>query len=120
VVVAGILQSFCEFGRQARDDIKPKILKTKFRFVLEGLWIVMMGVASVFLFIMNSWLGIASIIFFWLGLPFIVNPILRNRILPTWDEVKKELEPKGYNARDYWRGGWWMKETKATRKPAKK
>jgi hypothetical protein len=120
IVVAGIIQSYCEFGRQARPDIQPNILKGKFRYVMEGLWIFLMIIASAGLFLQNALLGVAAIVIFWLGLPFIINPILRNRLLPSWEEVKKELEPKGYNEKDYWRGGWWMKETKEKRKIAKK
>jgi hypothetical protein len=57
-----------------------------------------------------------GIIAFWLVLPFIITPIMRNRVLPPWDIVRKELEPKGYNERDYWRGDWWMIEPKQKRR----
>ena len=39
IILAAVLQAYCEFGRQARPDIQPKILKTRFRFVMEGFWI---------------------------------------------------------------------------------
>ena len=116
IILAAVLQAYCEFGRQARPDIQPKILKSGFRFVMEGLWIFLLIIASVALFL-NGWvLALIGIVAFWLVLPFIITPILRNRILPPWDEVKKELEPKGYNQRDYWRGSWWMKESKEKRR----
>jgi len=116
IILAAVLQAYCEFGRQARPDIQPKILKSGFRFVMEGLWIFLLIIASVALFL-NGWVpALIGIVAFWLVLPFIITPILRNRILPPWDEFKKELEPKGYNQRDYWRGSWWMKESKEKRR----
>jgi len=49
---------------------------------------------------------------FWLILPFLITPFMRNRLLPKWEEVKAELAPKGYTEKNYWRGDWWMKEKK--------
>ena len=116
IILASLVQLYCEFGRQARPDIQPRILKSRFRFVMEGLWIFLLIIASAALFI-NSWiLALIGIVAFWLVLPFIITPIMRNRILPPWDEVKKELEPKGYTQRDYWRGSWWMKNPKEKRR----
>ena len=116
IILAAVLQAYCEFGRQARPDIQPKILKSGFRFVMEGLWIFLLIIASVALFL-NGWVpALIGIVAFWLVLPFIITPIMRNRILPPWDEIKKELEPKGYTQRDYWRGSWWMKESKEKRR----
>jgi len=115
IILAAVLQAYCEFGRQARPDIQPKILKSRFRFVMEGLWIFLLIVASVVLFL-GGWVpAVIGIVSFWLVLPFIITPIMRNRILPPWDEVKKELEPKGYIQRNYWRGSWWMKNPKEKR-----
>ena len=122
IVLAAVLQAYCEFGRQARPDIKPKILRTRFRFVLEGLWILLMLIGAVMLWLpyFDSPAGVIlagiGLFVFWLVLPFIITPIMRHRILPPWDEVKAELEPKGYNERDYWRGSWWMIEPKQKRR----
>jgi ABC-type multidrug transport system fused ATPase/permease subunit len=116
IVLAAILQAYCEFGRQARPDVKPNILKTRFRYVMEALWIILMLGAAALLFLYHWLLGVIGIVAFWVVLPFIITPIMRNRILPPWDEVKTELEPKGYNERDYWRGSWWMIESKQKRR----
>jgi amino acid transporter len=122
VLVAAVIQVFCEFGRQARPDIKPKILRGRFRFVMEGLWVFLLTSGCVVLLFPGSpgnlLMVSIAIIAFWLVLPFVINPILRHRVLPPWDEVKKELAPLGYTEKDYWRGGWWMKEGKEKRKPA--
>ena len=120
IILAAVLQAYCEFGRQARPDVKPKILRSRFRFVLEGLWIFLMLIGAALLLFPGTttgaiWAGV-GIVAFWLVLPFIITPIMRNRILPPWDQVKKELEPKGYNERDYWRGDWWMIESKQKRR----
>jgi len=119
LLAAAVLQAFCEFNRQARPDIRRNIFKTKFRYVLEAFWIILMLGAAALLFLMQWILGIIGIVLFWLMLPFIITPILRNRVLPPWDEVKAELEPKGYNERDYWRGDWWMMESKQKRRKRK-
>ena len=120
IILASLIQLYCEFGRQARPDIQPRILKSRFRFVMEGLWILLLIVAAAVLFLNNWVLALIGIVAFWLVLPFIITPIMRNRILPPWDEVKKELEPKGYTERDYWRGSWWMKNAKEKRRSGKK
>jgi len=121
IILAAVLQAYCEFGRQARPDVKPKIFKTRIRFVLEGLWIFLMLIAAAALFFFNGvTMSLIGIVLFWLVLPFIITPIMRKRILPPWDNVKEELEPKGYNERDYWRGGWWMIETKQQRRKHQK
>ena len=120
ILLAAVIQMYCEFGRQARADIQPKILKTSFRFVMEGLWIILLIAAAVVLFLSSWILALIGIVAFWLVLPFIITPIMRHRILPPWDEVKKELEPKGYTERDYWRGSWWMKNAKEKRRGGKK
>ena len=120
ILLAAVIQMYCEFGRQARADIQPKILKTSFRFVMEGLWIILLIAAAVVLFLSSWILALIGIVAFWLVLPFIITPVMRHRILPPWDEVKKELEPKGYTERDYWRGSWWMKNAKEKRRGGKK
>ncbi|MDD5288379.1 MAG: hypothetical protein PHY28_04640 [Dehalococcoidales bacterium] len=119
LLVAAILQAFCEFNRQARPDIKRKIFNTRFKYVFEAFWLLLMLGASALLFLLNWLLGVIAIVLFWLILPFIITPILRNRILPPWDEVKTELEPKGYTERDYWRGDWWMIESKQKKRKRK-
>jgi hypothetical protein len=40
---------------------------------------------------------------------------MRRRLLPPWDDVKKELGPKGFTEQNYWRGSWWMKDAKVKR-----
>jgi 4-hydroxybenzoate polyprenyltransferase len=122
ILVASVLEAFCTFGRQARPDVKPGILKTPVRWVLETLWALMMLGGGVALLISPlSWIGaLVAVIGFWLILPFMITPILRYRLLPHWDEVKTELIPKGYNEKSYWRGDWWMSPDKQKPKKAKK
>jgi hypothetical protein len=122
VLVASVIERYCEFGRQARPDVKPGILKSWFRWVLEALWALMLVAGGVLLLIRGDQIGLilagVAIVSFWIIIPFILTPIIRNRLLPSWDEVKNELVPKGYNEKDYWRGDWWMVEEK--KKPKKK
>lgn len=121
ILAASFLETFCTFGRQARPDVKPGILRGKFRWVLETLWIMMLIAGGIILLLFGILTGLLilaliGIVGFWLILPFIITPILRYRLLPQWDDVKKELAPKGYTERDYWRGDWWMMENKKKKK----
>lgn len=122
VLVASVIERYCEFGRQARPDVKPGILKSWFRWVLEALWALMLVASGVLMLVRSDQIGLilagVAIVSFWIIIPFILTPIIRNRLLPPWDEVKNELTPKGYNEKDYWRGDWWMVEEK--KKPKKK
>ena len=118
VICASILECYCSFGRQSRSDVRPSVFKTWVRFVLEGLWMLLLIGGAVILFLFSGFsiiTPIIAIVLFWLVLPFIINPIMRKRLLPPWDEVKKELGPKGFNERTYWRGSWWMKDAKVKR-----
>jgi len=121
VLVASVVERFCEFGRQARLDVKPGILKTPFRWVLEALWALLLLAGGVLLLLSpGSWIfALVAVIGFWLVLPFLITPIMRNRLLPRWDEVKSELEPKGLNEKNYWREDWWMAEKKQKTKNEK-
>jgi fatty acid desaturase len=118
ILVASALESYCSFNRQARPDIRHKVFNTRFKYLIEAAWVILLlGGGSILFFfggIFNTAIILLSIgvVAFWLILPFIITPIIRNRLLPPWDDVKKELEPKGYNERNYWRGDWWMKNEK--------
>lgn len=122
VICASALETYCTFGRQARPDIKPGILKSRFRWAIEAIWVILLLVGGAFLLLIGDQIGIilagVAIVGFWLVLPFILTPIIRNRLLPHWNEVKSELIPKGYDEKNYWRGDWWMSEPK--KKPGKK
>jgi hypothetical protein len=121
VLVASVIEAYCAFGRLARPDVKPGILKTPFRWVMEALWVIALLAGGVFLLLSpGSWiLALAAVVGFWLVLPFLITPIMRNRLLPHWDEVKSELEPKGLNEKNYWREDWWMVEDKRQEKKKK-
>ena len=120
IVCASILECYCSFGRQAREDVKPGVFKSWVKWVLEGLWLLLLIMGAVILFISSGDFSLITpligIVLFWLVLPFIINPIMRRRLLPPWDKVKKELGPKGYQEKTYWRGNWWMKDAKVKRK----
>jgi hypothetical protein len=112
ILLASALEVYCTFGRQARPNIKPGILKSPFRWIMESLWVILLIVGSGMLFLKGWYLAVAGILGFWLILPFILTPIMRYRLLPHWQEVKTELEPKGLNEKNYWREDWWMVEEK--------
>jgi len=122
ILVASVVEAYCAFGRLARPDVKPGILKGWARWVIEGLWVLMLLVGGTMLLFVPGigWMmALAGVVGFWLILPFLITPIMRNRLLPHWDEVKTELAPKGYNEKNYWRGDWWMIESKQQKKKKK-
>jgi hypothetical protein len=117
ILIASALETLWSFGRQARPDVKPRILRGWFRWVALALWILLLLGGGIFLLAVHPIAAAIGVIGFWLVLPFMITPIMRNRLLPKWEAVKKELAPKGYNEKDYWRGDWWMVED---RRKAKK
>ena len=122
IILASLVESFCTFGRQAMPEYKPGLLKGGIRWVFEGLWVLLLlagGVSllvDVWLFGGPWWEFVIGIAAFWLILPFLFAPILRRRLLPHWEEVKKELAPKGLSENTYWRDDWWMLEERRKKK----
>jgi len=125
IVMASLLEAFCDFGRAALPQYKPGILKTRFRWVVEGLWILLLLAGGVALLIDVTFGTSTVIVFviaiaaFWLIFPFLFTPIMRRRLLPHWEEVRRELAPKGLNENNYWRNDWWMLEEKRKKKKTK-
>lgn len=112
ILFASILQMYCEFGRYARPEFRPGIFATRWSYALEAGWIVLLLLGGVLLFMANPIycaIGIAS---FWLLLPISVGARVRRRFLPSWGELKNELEKQGYNERNYWRGSWWRADSR--------
>ncbi len=107
LLFASILEAYCEFGRQARPEFRPGIFATRRSYLLEAGWVILLLVGGVLLFIMDWWVSVIGLVAFWLLLPISVGPRVRRRLLPSWDELKRELEREGYNERNYWRGNWW-------------
>ncbi len=112
LIFASILQTYCEFGRQARPEFRPSIFATKWSYLLQAGWVILLLLGGVLL-LLTSWIicliGVAS---FWLLLPISIGPRVRRRFLPSWDELKRQLEREGYNERNYWRGNWWRTDAK--------
>lgn len=109
LLLASILQSYCEIGRQAIPSIRPQVFDTSFGWVLHIGWVVLMMTGGVLLFLANWILGTIAIVLYWLMLPLSVEPRVKKRVLPPWDEVKGDLEKLGYTQYNYWRGDWWKK-----------
>lgn len=126
IILASLLETYCAFGRLAKPEYKPGLLKTPLKWVLEVLWVLMLmagGIAILVDAIISTglwWLAIVGVVLFWLVLPFFFTPMVRYRLLPRWDEVKKLLEPTGLNDKNYWREDWWMVEDKRKHKATKK
>jgi len=118
LVFASILQAFCEFGRHARPEFRPAISATRWSYLLEAGWMVLLMLGGVLLFMTDptSRLGLiiclVGVAAFWLLLPISIAPRVRRRFLPHWDELRRELEKEGYNERNYWRGNWWRADAK--------
>ena len=125
VVLASVCEAFCNFSRVAMPQYKPGFMKTPFRWVFETLWVLLLLAGGVSLLLdvtVNSapWLFfIIAVVAFWLILPLLFNPIMQRRFLPHWEEVKRELAPKGLNENNYWRDDWWKLEEKRRKKKQK-
>ena len=112
LIFASILQTYCEFGRQARPEFRPGVFATKWSYLLEAGWVILLLLGGVLLFVTNWWVCLIGLAAFWLLLPISVGPRVRRRFLPSWDELQRELEREGSNERNYWRGSWWRADAK--------
>jgi membrane protein YdbS with pleckstrin-like domain len=66
--------------------------------------------AGLLLFLVNPIAALVAVAVFWLVLPLWIMPMVRRRLLPTWDMVKDELEVQGYTEANFLSGDWWKKK----------
>ena len=116
ITLASVLQTYCEFGRQVRPEFRPGLFATKWSYLLEAGWVVLLLLGGVLLFITSPIVCAAGVVAFWLLLPISIGSRVRRRFLPSWDELKHELEREGYNERNYWRGNWWRADAPRRRR----
>jgi len=122
ILLAAVVEAFCNFSRAALPQYKPGFMQGWFRWVMEVLWVILLlagGVALLADVAINGapwYFVVIAIAMFWLIFPLLLGPIIRRRFLPHWEEVKKELAPKGLNENNYWRDDWWMIESKRRKK----
>ena len=114
LLAAAVLESYWDFGRQASSGYRPKIfLNPTYRILIPAGWIVLLLAGGVLLFRYGNWiLSVAGIIGFWLFMPLWIMPIIRGRLLPSWDKVKDDLEKLGYTRMNYLFGDWWKEKKK--------
>jgi len=74
-------------------------------------WIMLFLIGIILLFLYNWVAGTIGVIAYWFLMPLIVTPIVRKRMLPSWDEMpdflKKKLSSEGYDRHSYLNGDWW-------------
>lgn len=120
LVISSIIQSFWEFGREVRADLRPAVFDTYWRHVILAGWVILLIVSGVLLLLSQPVVAIAAIVVYWLLLPISVGSRVRRRALPPWIDLRNELEKEGYTEHNYWRrGDWWKDESKRS-KPRKK
>ena len=111
---AAVLESYCDFGRQASSEYRPKIFfNPTYRILLQAGWIILLLAGGVLLLLFPGYgwiLAVAGILGFWLFMPLWIMPIIRGRLLPSWDKVKDDLEKLGYTRMNYLFGDWWKDE----------
>ena len=117
LLIASAIQWYCDFGRQALPQYRPKVFETNRSILLEFSWILlllfggaMILAADIFAPFSGGVLTAIIIIAYWVLLPISVIPRIRKRLLPRWNVVKKNLEKLGYSEHAYWRGDWWRKK----------
>ena len=42
IILASLLEAFCTFSRDAMPQYQPKLMKTRFRWVMEVLWVLLL------------------------------------------------------------------------------
>ncbi len=120
LVISSVIQSFWEFGREVRADLRPAVFDTYWRHVILAGWVILLIVSGVLLLLSQPVVAIAAIVVYWLLLPISVGSRVRRRALPPWIDLRNELEKEGYTEHNYWRrGDWWKDESKRS-KPRKK
>ena len=120
LVISSVIQSFWEFGREVRADLRPAVFDTYWRHVIFAGWVILLIVSGVLLLLSQPVVAIAAIVVYWLLLPISVGSRVRRRALPPWIDLRNELEKEGYTEHNYWRrGDWWKDESKRS-KPRKK
>jgi len=120
LVISSIIQSFWEFGREVRADLRPAVFDTYWRHAIFAGWVILLIISGVLLLFSEPLVAVGAIVVYWLLLPITVGSRVRRRALPPWIDLRKELEKEGYTEHNYWRrGDWWKDESKRS-KPRKK
>ena len=112
LVLAGFLESYCSVSRQSAERYRAKIFVTRSGLLFEMGWMLLLLGAGLLLFLVNPIAALVAIAVFWLVLPLWIMPMMRRRLLPTWDMVKDELEVQGYTEANFLSGDWWKKKKK--------
>lgn len=110
LVLAAFLEAYCSISRQAAQRYRAKIFVTRSGLLFEIGWIVLLLAAALLFFFVHVIAAIAAIVLFWVVLPLWIMPLVRKRLLPTWDMVKDELEVQGYTEENFLSGDWWKKK----------
>ena len=112
LVLGAFLESYCSISRQAAEKYRAKIFVTRRGLMFEIGWIMLLVGAGLLLFFVHPIAAGVAIVVFWLVLPLWIMPMVRRRLLPTWDMVKDELEYQGYTEENFLSGDWWKKKKK--------
>lgn len=116
LLISSMMQSFWEFGREVRADLRPAVFDTSWKHAILAGWIILLMVSGVLLLFAEPIVAIGAIVAYWLLLPISVGSRVRRRALPPWGDLRGELEKEGYNEHNYWRrGDWWKDESKRSK-----
>jgi len=110
LILASLLHSYCSIGIKMLNSLRPMVFDTN-PILLQLGWILFFIIGIILLFLYNWIIGIIGIIVYWFLLPLIVTPIVRRRMLPSWEELpdflKDKLSGEGYDKENYLNGDWW-------------
>ena len=110
LLLAALLETYCEFGRQAATDYSPEIFRRRSRWLFEAGWVLLLLIGGILLLLEDWKWAVGGIALFWLVMPILLMPMMRKRLLPPWEMVKDKLERQGYTEKNYWSGDWWKKK----------
>ncbi len=112
LALAAFLESYCWVSRQAAPRYRAKVFVTRGGLLFEIGWIMLLLGATLLFFFVHVIAAVAAVVLFWLVLPLWIMPMVRTRLLPTWDMVKDDLEYQGYTEKNFLSGDWWKKKKK--------
>ncbi len=109
LLLAAVMESYCAINRQSLPSLRAKAFDSSSGLLLYIIWVVLLLIACVLFWVVKEILAVVAIIVFWGLLPLWLMPMLKRRMLPSWEVVKGDLEKHGYTEDNYLKGDWWKK-----------
>jgi len=117
LILASFWHSYSTVGYAASSIRAPAIFNSRRMsdaMLVHIGWFILFLIGIVILWLQNWLIGMVAILVYWFVLPLLVQPVVKRRMLPAWDELpaqtKATLEEMGYNRKNYLNSNWWRKD----------